>query len=97
MMCLCWLQVTGVTCTVIITRYTAQWVMSAILPIVASTWLGFVVFLLPRYACWWTGTLGQEHVLCQVYAKSSAADDVYPRGQGTLLMLLAVKCSILAT
>lgn len=49
-MCLsvCGLQVTGVTCTIIITRYTAQWVMSAILPVVASTWLGFVVFLLPR-------------------------------------------------
>lgn len=41
-------QVSGVTCTIVIKRYAAQYVMSAIMPIVASVWLGFVVFLLPR-------------------------------------------------
>lgn len=44
------LQVSGVTCTIVIKRFTAQWVMSAILPIVASAWLGYVTFLLPRCA-----------------------------------------------
>jgi hypothetical protein len=55
-------QVSGVTCTIIIKRYTAQWILSAILPIVASTWLGFVVFLLPRCVMLLTQSTSWEYL-----------------------------------
>lgn len=33
---------------VVVSRFYVRWVLSAIFPILATTWLGFLVFLLPR-------------------------------------------------
>jgi hypothetical protein len=54
-------QVTGVTCTIVIRRFYTQYIMTALLPLIASTWLGFVIFLLPRCArasAWGVGARG---------------------------------------
>jgi hypothetical protein len=35
-------------CVILVHRFTTRWVLSAIFPIMATTWLGFLVFFLPR-------------------------------------------------
>lgn len=41
-------QVSGMNVVVVVSRFYVRWVLSAIFPILATTWLGFLVFLLPR-------------------------------------------------
>jgi hypothetical protein len=41
-------QVSGINVVILVQRFTARWVLSAIFPIMATTWLGFLVFFLPR-------------------------------------------------
>lgn len=38
----------GLNCIILVNRFTTRWVLSAIFPIMATTWLGFLVFFLPR-------------------------------------------------
>ncbi|KAF8059117.1 hypothetical protein HT031_005289 [Scenedesmus sp. PABB004] len=40
--------VSGLNCVIVVSRFTTRWVLSAIFPIMATTWLGFLVFFLPR-------------------------------------------------
>lgn len=42
------LQVSGLNVVLVVQRYHTRWVLSAIFPIMATTWLGFLVFFLPR-------------------------------------------------
>jgi hypothetical protein len=55
--CCCWLltassclqqQVEGLNVLIVVERFSTRWVLSALFPIMATTWLGFLVFLLPR-------------------------------------------------
>jgi hypothetical protein len=36
-------QVSGLNCVILVQRFTVRWVLSAIFPIMATTWLGFLV------------------------------------------------------
>jgi hypothetical protein len=55
---------------IVVSRFTTRWVLSAIFPIMATTWLGFLVFFLPkddmngraggRCGCGWCGTQVQK-------------------------------------
>jgi len=40
--------VSGLNFVILVNRFTTRWVLSAIFPIMATTWLGFLVFFLPR-------------------------------------------------
>lgn len=44
----CAVQVSGLNCVIIVRRFTTRWVLSAVFPIMATTWLGFLVFFLRR-------------------------------------------------
>jgi hypothetical protein len=44
----CLQQVSGLNCVIIVKRFNTRWVLSAIFPIMATTWLAFLVFFLPR-------------------------------------------------
>jgi hypothetical protein len=41
-------QVSGLNCVIVVSRFTTRWVLSAVFPIMATTWLGFLVFFLPK-------------------------------------------------
>jgi hypothetical protein len=41
-------QVSGLNCVIVVSRFTTRWVLSAIFPVMATTWLGFLVFFLPK-------------------------------------------------
>uniref|UniRef100_A0A383VCS9 Neurotransmitter-gated ion-channel ligand-binding domain-containing protein n=1 Tax=Tetradesmus obliquus TaxID=3088 RepID=A0A383VCS9_TETOB len=40
--------VSGLNCVIVVQRFTTRWVLSAVFPIMATTWLGFLVFFLPK-------------------------------------------------
>jgi hypothetical protein len=42
------LQVEALNVLIIVERFSTRWVLSALFRIMATTWLGFLVFLLPR-------------------------------------------------
>jgi hypothetical protein len=63
------LQVSGLNCIILVHRFTTRWVLSAIFPIMATTWLGFLVFFLPRDDM--NGRLG-EHGCCGCSWRESA-------------------------
>jgi hypothetical protein len=42
------MQVEALNVLIVVERFSTRWVLSALFPIMATTWLGFLAFLLPR-------------------------------------------------
>jgi hypothetical protein len=68
-------QVSGINVVILVQRFTARWVLSAIFPIMATTWLGFLVFFLPRDDM--GGRLGEEGHSLQAACTFTSASVVY--------------------